>query len=451
MSYGEISAMCSDASGFGLQIIEEHDGLDLAAAFAKVLCGEGVACVVDASWPESTKARVREQALMWQRNRQPTPSDVALLKSSGNPAIGDGAASSIFMVGLSSGTSGTPKGFTRTRESWASSLRVSIEYFDIRPHDVTLAPGPGASSMNLYALAECLMSGSTFVGLSTFSARAALEALNSNQATRLVVVPTVLDLMVTLAESRGETAHDLRGIVCAGSALGPELARRAQNWAPQAVIHTYYGASELGFVAATVYNEQTAPGLEPFPGVELRVDDSAGVPVLPADIGTIAVRSPYISNGYAWGDDRLAFSPVPGEGSWYTVNDLGFLDGRGKLRVVGRSSDMMQIAGNNVYPQSIERALAPSGANYAVVVTSIPDPIRAQRVVAAIQFSSAGDSADAQHTLGQIRQLATHLPATHRPSEYYLLSAAPLSAAGKLSRTLLQQWIGDNDARAQFL
>lgn len=452
MSYAELGDACRLARGSGLTIVEEHDAVDLAVAFASAVTGVGVVCVLDASWTEQTKAAVREHALRWTANNAPSLTPSAAESPSAAEAV-DGPSQSIFMMGLSSGTSGTPKAFTRSRESWETSLAASIEYFGVSSEDITLAPGPASSSMNLYALAECLMTGSAYVGLNEFSTRTALEALQANRVTRLVVVPTLLDMMVALAQSRGQMAPHLRSIVCAGSSLAPELAKRVQKWAPGAQIYSYYGASELGFVAASLFDAETNPhnSLQLFPGVELRIINPAGDTASTGEIGDIQVKSPYISNGYAWGDDRLAFAPVEKAPSWFTVRDVGMLHPNGGLHVVGRGSDMMQIAGNNVYPQEVEQTLNTVGAPYKVIVTAVSDRRRGQRIVACLLPDKNGVTFDPPMALKELRSLASRLNSSRKPAAYYELTEAPLSTSGKLSRKRLQHWIEENDARVNRL
>ncbi|WP_113717876.1 class I adenylate-forming enzyme family protein [Arthrobacter dokdonensis] len=445
--------------GAALAVIDEPDGTALAARFVGAVAGHGVAAVLDSSWPRGLKAAITDRARAWAAGEPAPPAT--------QPGFGDGTPRSTFLLGLSSGTSGVPKAFTRSRQSWRASFVASAPYFGVTAEDVTLAPGPMAASMNLYALGEALFTGSTFVALPEFSADVALRSVTHDGATRLVLVPTVLALLARRGLETGQGPGGLTSIVCAGSALPADVVELVRQWAPRARLFQYYGASELGFVAASEAGDRIGPaGGEtpqeqvcagrPFPGADVSVRGPGGLPASVGECGSIYVRGPYVSNGYAWGDDGLAFNVLPGGdasgGPWYTVHDQGFLDGSGRLHVVGRASDMIVTGGANVYPQQVEADLEADAGHGTVVVTGVPDAVRGQRVVAGL-IPGAGRRGEAPQTAGQLlaacRRRAAALPAHQRPTRYYALAKLPLTGRGKVSRTLLQAWIGEGDARAQ--
>ncbi|MFQ4148876.1 AMP-binding protein [Arthrobacter sp. LAPM80] len=441
LNYAQLSAVCTPPAAAGLGVIDTPDGADLALALCAAISGEGTAAVLDAGWPAALKDSVREAAGAWAATHI-------------QPAQGRaGSEETTFLLGFSSGTSGIPKAFTRSRVSWRSSIAASIDYFGLQPSDVTLVPGPPSASMNLYALAECLASGSTFVGLAGFSARSALAAIEKYGVTRLVVVPSVLKLMADAGLAAERCSRGLRSIVCAGSALSGETLHAARAWAPNATIHQYYGAAELGFIAAM----EAAPGQgattvgQPFPGVEIRIIGGDGQDMPAGRIGSIYVRSPYVSDGYAWGEDHLAFGALDSgaggsrETNWHTVRDQGFLDENGALMVMGRASEMMLVAGNNVYPQEIETVLSAGNPHLVVLAGGLTDAHRGQRIVVGV-FSA---SLPQKNAVDALRAQARTLPAAHRPGAYYVLTQMPETAAGKPSRVMLLDWIERGDPRAQ--
>lgn len=443
LSYAQLrdagAALHSGSSG-SLTVIDTPTGMALAVQFCAAVAGAGVAAVVDASWPDTLKADVSARAGDWAAARRAAAGDDA--------EFADGPPHSTFMLGLSSGTSGIPKAFTRTRDSWRESFVRSICHFALSPDDVILAPGPMAASMNLYALGESLYAGSTFVALPSFSPDAALASIENNAVTRLVLVPSVLGLLAKRCLDTGQGPGAVTTIVCAGSSLPPAIAELARRWAPQAVIQHYYGASELGFVAASTggnLGDSTAVG-RAFPGVEIAILDELGQSVAAGETGSIYVRSRLVSDGYAWGDDGLAFGALPGT-DWHTVHDQGFLSAQGVLHVVGRASDMIVTAGANVYPQLVEQQLEGTTGSGSVVVTGITDPQRGQRVVAGL-LPGAVPAAD---LLAACRIRASGLPAAARPSQYFALAEAPMTGGGKVSRALLREWITEGDARARRL
>ena len=196
--------------------------------------------------------------------------------------LADGPPDTPFLIGLTSGTTSVPKAFTRSRRSWQVSFDASIEFFGLHADDKTLAPGPLAASLNLYALAECLYAGSEFHTLARFDVGDAHAAVSHDGITRLVLVPTMLRLLSERGLTGGVDASGIRSIICAGSKLDARTLEAARRWAPNATIFEYYGASELSFVSGAGLRpgEPAEPGGtgigKPFPGVEIRILDDDG-------------------------------------------------------------------------------------------------------------------------------------------------------------------------------
>ena len=153
-----------------------------------------------------------------------------------------------------------PKAFTRSRRSWQLSFEASVEFFGLATDDKTLAPGPLAASLNLYALAECLYAGSEFHTLARFDVGDAHAAVSHDGITRLVLVPTMLRLLSERGLSGGVDASGIRTIICAGSKLDARTLEAARRWAPNATIFEYYGASELSFVSGAGLGRRAASG-----------------------------------------------------------------------------------------------------------------------------------------------------------------------------------------------
>lgn len=422
-------------------VLSEGNSPDFAVRFAAAVAGERRCAVLDPAWPVPLKDEIADRIA----GMPPVPVSGPAAPDSG---LADGTPGSTFLIGLTSGTTSVPKAFTRTRESWQESFEASIEFFGLTPDDKTLAPGPLAASMNLYALAECLYAGSEFHTLERFDVGAAHTAVSHDGITRLVLVPTMLRLLSERGLTGGVDASGVRSIICAGSKLDARTLEAARRWAPNATIFEYYGASELSFVAGSGLMpgeppEPVGTGLgRPFPGVEIRILDDDGVRRPDGTDGNICVRSAMVSDGYLWGDDGEALRCFDG---WYTVGDQGYLSG-GNLHILGRRADMIVTAGTNVYPHEVELALASVPGVAAVVAAGRDDDVRGQRVVAAVLPSHGGLTAtQLKAGVSEVLSRAKH------PLEYFAMSELPLTDRGKISRQLLLDWIGTNDPRVRRL
>ncbi|QDW29724.1 long-chain fatty acid--CoA ligase [Arthrobacter sp. KBS0702] len=419
-------------------VLAESNSTNFVSAFAAAVAGSRRCAVLDPSWPQQLRDALTAQ--------------IAATAAAGGSEPGndlaDGDPDTPFLIGLTSGTTAVPKAFSRSRRSWRLSFDSSVEFFGLRPGDKTLAPGPLAASLNLYALAECLYAGSEFHTLAQFDVGDAHTAVSHDGITRLVLVPTMLRLLSERGLAGGVDASGVRSIICAGSKLDARTLEAARRWAPNATIFEYYGAAELSFVAGAGLPPGAAPapggtGIgRPFPGVELRILDGDGALLPDGADGTVYVRSGMVSDGYLWGDDGEALRCVDG---WYTVGDQGYLS-EGVLHLLGRRSDMIITAGTNVYPHEVELALASVPGVAAVVAAGMADELRGQRVVAAV-LPSHGGVTGTQLRAGVEDVLARN----KRPLDYYLLAELPLTDRGKVSRPLLLEWITRGDPRLRRL
>ncbi len=449
LSYAELAGAvrAQHRPGSALTILQQRNSVDFVVRFAAAVAGSGRVAVLDPDWPAEISDAVRSR--LAELPVPPAPEPSGPLPGGAAPAgLQDGPGASEFLIGLTSGTSGTPKGFSRNRASWQLSFEASVEFFGLSEAEPVLVPGPLSSSLNLYALAECLYAGATFYGLPEFDLAEALRLVERQQIQRLVLVPTMLAMLARRA-AEPERAGTVRTVLCAGSSLEPAIADAARRWLPDAVIFEYLGASELGFIAAgrlesPAGREDTAVG-PAFPGVEISIRDRAGAE-LPAWLpGSIFVRSRLISDGYLWGQDGEGFQQ---DGQWSTVGDQGFLSGNGVLHFLGRRSDMINSAGHNVYPHEIEHALSGLPGVQSAVAVGIPDGVRGQRIVAGVvpadRFSSSA------LTGRVLRQGIAGVLAEYKiPGLFFELRELPLGSSGKLNRAQFAEWIARGDQRVR--
>lgn len=421
-------------------ILAEPNSLDFVVAYTAAVAGERRCAVLDPLWPHAMIDEVTG------RMRQTGPA-TGLHHGEGDQ-LTDGDPDSTFLIGLTSGTTSVPKAFTRSRRSWQVSFDASIEFFGLTREDRTLAPGPLAASLNLYALSECLYAGAAFHTLETFDVGDVHAAIAYDGVTRLVLVPTMLRLLSERGLTGGVDASGVRSIICAGSKLDARTLEAARRWAPNAAIFEYYGASELSFVSGTRLAageplDAGGTGIgQPFPGVELKIMDDDGAERPEGADGNICVRSGMVSNGYLWGDDGQALRCFDG---WYTVGDQGYVDS-GVLHILGRRSDMIITSGRNVYPHEVELALASVPGVSAAVAAGMLDEVRGQKVVAGI-VPAYGSVTATQVKTGLDGLLARD----KRPLRYFTLSELPVTDRGKVSRQMLLDWIENNDPRAKPL
>jgi acyl-coenzyme A synthetase/AMP-(fatty) acid ligase len=90
------------------------------------------------------------------------------------------------------------------------------------------------------------------------------------------------------------------------------------------------------------------------PGVTVRIASDDGQPTEPGEPGIILIRTPHMSSGYLWDEELTAKHFV---GGWFHTNDVGVMPEPGKLIVLGRADDMLNVGGMKVPPWPIEERI----------------------------------------------------------------------------------------------
>jgi acyl-CoA synthetase (AMP-forming)/AMP-acid ligase II len=129
--------------------------------------------------------------------------------------------------------------------------------------------------------------------------------------------------------------------------------------------------------------------------------------------------------------DAAGFHPTP-PGGLHETGDLGRLDARGRLHLVGRTADVIKSGGYKIHPEEIERALAETAQ--AVAVTTLPSDYWGEVIVAVAEAPPPG-WAERAATAAEL--LSKH----KRPRAYLTLDSLPRNAQGKVRRGTLREML----------
>jgi O-succinylbenzoic acid--CoA ligase len=152
----------------------------------------------------------------------------------------------------------------------------------------------------------------------------------------------------------------------------------------------------------------------PLDGVDMRVDS----------LGEIHLRGPMLLRTYRDGSQPLA-------DGWFATGDLGAIDDNGQLAVRGRRDELIITGGENVWPATVEAALAGHRGVAEVAVAGVPDAEWGERVVAWIVPSDRSTPPD----LASIRSRVTEsLPGFMAPKEIRIVDSLPTTTSGKVLR-----------------
>lgn len=346
-----------------------------------------------------------------------------------------------FILIFTSGTTDAPKAFLRTRDSWRVNLGVSRKYLYAGCGMSTIAPGPLAYSLTLYALVEVLGTGGTMWLQSRFDPVEAVNLIDDNYIERLVAVPAVLPAMQIAARRKSSNLLSLKNAVVGGASLSHRIREDFKKVAKNCEILSYYGAAEIGFIAYSTGDNGDLLNL--FDGVEVQVRDPEGQNLSDGELGTLFVRvasqgDQYISAANNSKTEKLL---ITGADGWATVNDQARLV-NGRLSLAGRAGDIAVTGGHNVSLAQIDRAAENTPDLEVAIAVAVPDKFMG--TIIALVIETGKQSANLPNKNIILSSLKEALAPQFVPKRIYLAKEIPRTVGGKLRRTETLKELLDN-------
>ncbi|WP_428504887.1 malonate--CoA ligase [Roseateles sp.] len=335
-----------------------------------------------------------------------------------------------------SGTTGRSKGAMLSHGNLLSNALTLKELWDWQPGDVLIHALPIFHVHGLFVASHgALLNGSTMLWFSKFEPRAVLRRLP--EATVFMGVPT---LYVRLLAEAGldRTACASMRLFISGSA--PLLIETFRDWQTRSghTILERYGMSETLMLTSNPCRAADGPRIggtvgPALPGVGLRIRTAEGADCGTGEIGQIEVRGPNVFGGY-WRMPEKTREEFTADG-WFKTGDVGRVDERGYVSIVGRSKDLVISGGFNVYPAEIEGFLneLPGVAESAVI--GVPHPDFGEAVVAVLIAKAGANLEPATLTAA----LKARIAGFKVPKQILLAAELPRNAMGKVQKNLLRQ------------
>ena len=338
-----------------------------------------------------------------------------------------------------SGSTGVPKGVVLSHQShiWVVETRLA-DRDPSRQRYLIAAP---LYHMNALALAQLAIAGySTIVLLPSFTARRYIEAISRYRCTWLTAVPPMIAMMLREVELLAATDLSSVEFVRMGSApVSQNLMSSLRRALPQAAITNAYGTTEGGPVAFGPHPEGLPiPDMSvgfPHPRVQVRL---ATRDERNAEQGVLEMKCPAIMLGYHNRPDLP--TSITSDG-FYVTGDIFRRDENGFHYFVGRSDEMFNCGGENIYPGDVERMLERHADVSQAAVVPIDDEVKGQKPVAFI-IPKAGRHPSED----DIKQFAlTNGPVYQHPRFVWIVQKLPLASTNKIDRgalrRLAQQWV----------
>ena len=343
---------------------------------------------------------------------------------------------------FTSGTTGVPKGVVMTHDRTLCVATDWVAMTGLVADDRYLMVNPYFHMFGLKAgILASVAAGAAMLPEPVFDVDRVLARVGDERITVLPGPPTlyqsILDRRAAAPEDRDRRDLSTLRVAVTGAADIPvELIRRIIDELPFPTVVSGYGLTEAGTATATDLDDDpetiaTTVG-RARPGFEIRITGDGGADLPAGETGEILLRGPSVMAGYL--DDPAATAQALSADGWLRTGDLGVLDERGVLRIVGRSKDMFIVGGFNAYPAEIENHLLRHPDVRQAAVVGVPDR-RLGEVGMAFVVTRSGDPEAGAAILAWCRdQMANYKV----PRAIEIVDELPVNATGKIEKNVLR-------------
>ncbi|WP_062788681.1 propionate--CoA ligase [Aquitalea pelogenes] len=360
-----------------------------------------------------------------------------------------------------SGTTGKPKGVQRDTGGYAVALASSMEYiYGGKPGETFFSTSDigwvVGHSYIVYAPLICGMATLVYEGLPIRPDPGIWwQLVEKYRATVMFSAPTAIRV---LKKQDPEWLHkydlsSLRALFMAGEPLDEPTASWISEELKIPVLDNYW-QTETGWPMLTVCNGVEAlptklgsPGL-PVYGYNVKLlDEATGEEVPAGEKGVIAVIPPLPPGcmSTVWGQDERfvnTYFSLFQDRKVYSSFDWGIRDADGYFTILGRTDDVINVAGHRLGTREIEEAVSGHSAIAEVAVVGVHDTLKGQvpQAFAVLRDPSVLKDPEKKAALEKevIAKVASQLGAIANPARVYFVNQLPKTRSGKVLRRSIQ-------------
>jgi malonyl-CoA/methylmalonyl-CoA synthetase len=346
----------------------------------------------------------------------------------------------IACILYTSGTTGRPKGAMLSHRNLASNTIALHQVWQFQPGDVLLHALPIFHAHGLFVATNLsLYNASRMLFLPRFDAEAVIRLLP--RATVFMGVPTYyVRLLAHPGFTRALCAH-MRLFVAGSAPLLEDTFETFRQRIGKAIVERYGMTETVMNTSNPVGGETPGSCGKALPGIEVRIADDKGRVLKPGEIGVIEVRGPNVFKGY-WRNPEKTRAEFRADG-FFITGDLGRIDERGYVWIVGRAKDLIISGGYNVYPKEVESYLDRIEGVVESAVFGVPHPDFGEGVAAAVKRDPKHGDLSEEAILGQLKGELAHYKV---PKKLYFLDELPRNTMGKVQKNQLRDRYKDSFA-----
>ena len=351
------------------------------------------------------------------------------------------------------GTTGFPKGVMLHHGSFTSYVLNNVSPADPETEERNLLTVPLYHIAGTQAVMAAIYGGRTLVMQRQFDPKGWMNLVQTERVNRAMMVPTMLKQVLDHPEF---TRHDLSSlkVITYGAAPMPiEVITRALTEFPNCQFINAFGQTETAatITALSPEDHNFPPELAPeertkrlkrlssvgraLGDVEMKVVDEDGAEAPPGVAGEIVARGARVMAGY-WKDEEKTKNTK--KGGWIYTGDLGYRDDDGYFFLVGRASDMIIRAGENIAPEEVEVVLNTHPAVDESAVFGIADNTWGEAVAAAVVLKAGAAVQEAE----LVEWCRERLASFKKPERLTFIDELPRNPLGKVLRRELRERFG---------
>ncbi len=375
-----------------------------------------------------------------------------LAASAGDPTPSDLKPDDLRAFIYTSGTTGLPKAVMHTHRTMLAGCVDQVVMDRSRHDDRYIAVTPFFTSGGAFRTLSWAYQGQTMVIMPKFEVPEVLATVEKYRITSTIMVPTMLQRVVSYLEERPKV--DISSLTRIGYGSAPASAPLIESALELLGCDLWqrYGQSEVGgFVTMLSPEDHRQIALGDVSRVnscgresmyaEIAVVDDDGKECAPGEVGEITLRSEAVSPGY-W--NRPEETADRFRGDTLFTNDIAYRDEDGYLFLVDRKNDLIISGAFNIYPAELERVVARHPGVESVAVFGMPHPEwgESPHVSVVVRSQWSGDQAQLEQEIKDLCR--AELAGYKQPRGFTTHTDFPLSGAGKVLKSELKKVVAED-------